>query len=172
MAVRKTERVETRMISEYVVQTYGKYPHMFGVPLGRVSEELMKTAGYQAAIKMSRPYRPEADAIVVLPGALLIIEAKVWNIINGLAKLPLYKSLVPFTPELAQYKTLGVTMELVVGWSNANVDIQARDMNVKVSIFCPDWLQAKVDSMHNYWTAEYRQQRDQKLKLREFYGID
>ena len=31
--------------------------------------------------------------------------------VNGLAKLPLYKALVPVTPELQAYKSLPVTME-------------------------------------------------------------
>jgi hypothetical protein len=169
---RKTRKVEVRMLSEYLLATYPQYTTIRAVPLGKVDEKLMASAGYQKAIRLSRPYRPEADALVILPGALVLIETKVWNVVNGLAKLPLYKSLVPVTPELQQYKSLPVVMELVVGWSNSNLEIMAREVGVSLKIFSPPWLQEVVNSLHNYWTADYRQQREQKLQLRQTLGLE
>ncbi len=169
---RKSRQVEVRMLSEYLLFQYPKYSYIMDVPLGKVDEALLKSQGYQQAINMSRPFRPRADAVVIEPGALLIVETKVWNVVNGLAKLPLYKSLVPFTPELKQYSKLPVLMELVVGWTNSNLEIMARDMDVKVAVYSPDWLKEVVDSMHNYWTKDYQQQRQEKIKLREYYGIE
>ncbi len=172
MAVRVNNKVETRMVSDYVVSAYGKFPHMLGVPLGKVDSTLQAQFGYEKAIKMSRPYRPEIDAIVFLPSFLLLIEAKVWNVVNGLAKLPLYKSLVPFTPELERYKGLDILMEVVVGWTNDNLEIQARDLGVRVKVFTPDYVTEAVNGLHKYWTADYRAQRQQRLALREYFGIE
>ncbi len=169
---RKSQQVETRMIAEYLAAEYSKFSFITSVPLGRVSEELMATEGYQRAIGLSRPYRPEVDAVVILPRYLVLVEAKVWNIVNGLAKLPMYKSLVPFTPELKQYLPREIILELVVGWSNPNLEIMARDAGITVKVYSPPWLNQVVQDMHKYWTKEYRDARDQKLKLREFYGIE
>jgi hypothetical protein len=160
------------MVSEYLATTYAKYSCINKQPLGQVSEELMAREGYKRAIGLARPYRPEVDAVVILPGALVLIEAKVWNVVNGLAKLPMYKSLVPHTPELKQYWHLPVLMELVVGWTYPNLEIMARDADVRLRVYCPPWLEEVVASMHDYWTREYRERREEKLKLREFYGID
>ena len=160
------------MMSEYVASEYKDFPYMLAVPLGRIPDDVIKDVGYTQAIAFMRPYRLEVDAIVVLPRYLILIEAKVFKTIDGLAKLPLYKSLVPFTPELAQYADREVIMELVVGWTNPNLDIMARDAGVRLKVYAPDWLAAVVEDYHKYWTKEYRDARNQKLELRTMYGID
>lgn len=170
--VRKNQQVETRLVSEYLKLNYPKFTFIMAQPLGLVSEELQKELGYTQAIRQMRPFRPEVDAVVLLPRHFLIIEAKVWNIVNGLAKLPLYKSLVPFTPELKQYQPRDIIMRLVVGWSNPNLEIMARDMGVELAVYCPDWLKEVVEGMQKYWTQEYREARANKLAMREYFGIE
>ncbi len=172
MAARKTRQVETRMTAEYLMQEFSQFPHLQAVPLGVVDEKLMAAEGYERAIRMSRPYRPECDALVILPNYLLLIESKVWNVVNGLAKLPLYKSLIAATPELKQYMPREVIMRLVVGWSNTNLEIMARDLGVEVKIYAPAWLAAVVDGMHKYWTPEYQAARNAKLAAREYFGVE
>lgn len=170
--VRKNRQTETRMVAEYAASEYKDFTYMLAVPLGRIPDNVIKDVGYTQAIAFMRPYRLEVDAIVVLPRYLVLIEAKVFKTIDGLAKLPLYKSLVPFTPELAQYADREVIMELVVGWTNPNLEIMARDAGVRLKVYAPDWLAAVVQEYHQYWTKEYRDQRNQKLALRTMYGID
>jgi hypothetical protein len=160
------------MISEYMFQRYSTAQYTLCVPLGSIPEELQERVGVARAMGMLRPYRPEVDAVVVLPKALILVEAKVWNIINGLAKLPMYKSLVRVTPELQDYKDRKVLMQLVVGWTNPNVEHMAKDAGVEVVVFCPPWLSKIVDDMQKYWTKEYRSEREQKLSMREYLGVD
>lgn len=169
---RKSRQVETRMISEYLKEHYSGFPFIMNVPLGVVSEDLMREEGYKKALGMSRPFRPMADAVVILPNYLLLIEAKVWNVVNGLAKLPLYKSLVPVTPELKQYTPQNVLMQLVVGWTNPNLHVMARDAGVDLKVYHPLWLEEVVEDMHKYWTREYRDRREKKLRMREFFGVE
>ncbi len=169
---RKSAQVETRMLSEYLLATYSQFPTAQNVPLGAVSETLMAQQGYQRALGLSRPYRPWADALVILPNYLLLVEAKVWNVVAGLAKLPLYKSLIPTTPELQRYMPREILMELVVGWTNDNLEIMARSAGVAVKVYHPPWLQDVVDRMHNYWTADYRAERDRKLQMRQQLGLE
>lgn len=169
---RKTRQIEVKMVSEYLLAHYPSFPTLQAVPLGKVDESLMAEQGYKRAIGLMRPYRPEVDAVVVLPRHLVLIEAKVFNVIDGLLKLPLYKSLVPFTPELQQYKPREVLMELVVGWVPDNLQIMAREANVRVVEFAPDWIKEVVEKQHYYWTREYRQERDRKLRMREFLGLE
>lgn len=169
---RKTRQVEVRMLNEYLLLIYPKFRAIIDVPLGTVSESLQAQVGYQKALGITRPYRPAADAIVILPRYLLLIEAKVWNVVNGLAKLPLYKSLVPVTPELAPYKDREVLMELVVGQTNRNLEIMAQSMGVTIKLYKPPWLQEVVDGMNKYWTADYRRQREDKLAMRRTLGLE
>jgi len=160
------------MVSEYLKVNYSKFPFIVKQPLGAVSEKLLKEEGYERAMGITRPFRPEVDAVVILPRYLLIIEAKVWSLVNGLAKLPLYKSLVPVTPELKEYMPREVLMQLVVGWTNTNLQVMARDLGVEVKVYCPDWLEKVKEDMHKYWTREYQEQRQAKLKMREYFGVE
>jgi len=169
---RKSRQVETRMISEYLKEHYSEFSFILNIPLGAVSEQLMKEEGYKRALGLSRPFRPMADAVVILPNYLLLVEAKVWNVVNGLAKLPLYRSLVSITPELKEYMPRGVIMQLVVGWTNPNLALMARAADVELKVYRPLWLEEVVESMHRYWTREYRDTREKKLAMREFFGVD
>ncbi len=169
---RKTEQVEVRMVAEYLKDQYSKFPHITNQPLGLVDESLLKQYGYTKGLGIQRPRRPIVDAIVILPNYLVLIEAKVWQVVNGLGKLPLYKSLVPLTPELKEYNPRQVLMELVVGWTNPNLEVMAREVGVTVRVYCPDWLKVKVDSLSNYWTPQYRLAREEKLKNRELMGLE
>jgi hypothetical protein len=63
-------------------------------------------------------------------------------------------------------------MELVVGWTNPNLEIMARDAGVTVRVFCPDWLGKVVEEQHRYWTSDYRREREEKLKRRELFGVE
>lgn len=169
---RKSQQVETRMISEYMMQNYAAIPYTLNVALGSLPLDLLEKNGLARTMGIMRPYRPEVDAVAILPRYLLLVEAKVWNIVNGLAKLPMYKSLVATTPELRQYMPREVIMQLVVAWSNPNLERMARDAGVAVKVFCPPWLKEIIDKMHDYWTKEYRELREQKLQMREYFGIE
>ena len=172
MGSRKTRQVETRMLAEYLKEHYADFPRITKQPLGHVDAYIMAKEGYERALGITRAFRPEVDAVVILPANLLLVEAKVWQVLNGLAKLPLYASLVPVTPELKQYQPRGIIMQLVVGWSNPNLEIMAREAGVELKLYCPDWLKEVEDKMHNYWTKEYREARESRLRMREFYGVE
>jgi hypothetical protein len=169
---RKTRQVEVRMVAEYLKAQYSKFEYIISQPLGVVDQALLAKYGYEKGMGIQRPRRPSVDAVVILPRYLVIVEAKVWSVVNGLGKLPLYKSLVPLTPELKQYQPREVLMELVVGWTNPNLEVMARDAGVTIRIFCPAWLGEVVESMHRYWTPEYRIAREDKLRNRELLGLE
>lgn len=169
---RKSRQVETRLVAEYLKERYSEFTFIMKQPLGAIPDEIIKTEGYKRALGLLRPFRPEVDAVVILPRYFLIIEAKVWSIIDGLAKLPLYKSLIPVTPELKQYMPREVLMQLVVGWTNPNLEIMARSVGVEVKVYRPDWVVEVVEGMHHYWTREYQAERQKKIKMREYFGVD
>jgi len=169
---RKSRQVETRMISEYLKLYYSSFSYIMDCPLGRVSEDLQRQVGYKQALGISRPFRPIVDAVVILPRHLLIIEAKVWQVVQGLGKLPLYASLVPLTPELQEYQPREVIMQLVVGWTNTNLEVMANSQNVSVKVYSPAWLSEVVESMHKYWTKPYQEERQAKLRMRQALGLD
>ena len=169
---RKSRQVESRMVVEYLKDTYSQFSYITNCPLGKVDEALMREVGYKSALGITRPFRPMVDAVVILPNYLVLVEAKVWQVLAGMSKLPFYKSLIPFTPELKDYLPREVLMELVVGQTNSNLEIMARDQGIAIKLYRPDWLAEVVASMNKYWTKEYRESREQKLRMREALGLE
>lgn len=160
-----------------MVAEYGRdriLPHRFiqRQPLGKIDERLVADYGLAKALKYSRPFRPEVDAVAVLPDSLVLIEAKIFKIIDGMAKLPLYASLVPHTPELKEYLPRSIIMRLVVPWTSDNLIIMAKSAGVEIDLFCPEWVESEVERQHRYWTADYRRQRDEKNRMIRYFGLE
>ena len=169
---RKSRQVETRMIAEYLKEYYSSFSFIMDCPLGKVPEDLQREIGYKRALGLTRPFRPIVDAVVILPRHLLLIEAKVWQVLPGMAKLPFYASLVPFTPELRQYLPRQTLLQLVVGQTNDNLAIMATSHDIAIKVYDPPWLHEVVESMNKYWTKEYREKRDAKIRMREALGLE
>ena len=167
----KNHQVEVRLVAEYCKQHFLPHPYLQKVPLGKIDERIVAEVGLPRAIRYSRPFRPEIDAIGVLPGALVLVEGKIFKIIDGLAKLPIYASLVPHTPELREYLPRQLIPRLVVPWISDNLEIMAREASVELVLFCPEWVADEVKRMHHYWTADYRRARDERNKMIQYFGL-
>ena len=163
---------ETRLIGEYVATMFPGRRTATMVPLGPVLEELAPELGIVARLRHSRPWRPEVDAVVWRDGVLLLIEAKVADYVSGIAKLPLYRSLVPTTPELAEWASWEVRMRLVVPRFRAWHQAMAEAAGVEFDVFEPPWMREYWDYRDRYWTAEYRTRRQAVLALRRQLGVE
>ncbi len=121
--------------------------------------------------KMSRPWRPEVDALVWLEPVLLLIEAKVAKYVDGLAKLPMYRILIATTPELVEWKDWEVRMRLVVPRSQAWVEEIAKGMGIEIDPYEPEWLSDYYEYRDLYWTREYQERRLAILEARKRLGL-
>jgi len=166
MAQTKTRRlIEPRWVSEYVVMTYPPHIHRFGVPLGPIPDELTKAVGTAKAIRQYRPWRPEADALVIMPKRMVLLEGKVFKYMDGLSKLPFYKSLIPRTPELQEYLDREVQMVLLLPVEIDWVRIAALDHGVDVVVWCPDWLRPIWEERDKYWSKENMFMREKRKEV-------
>ena len=128
--------------------------------------------GLDLALRTYRPYRPECDAAVLTADKIVLIEGKLFKVMDGLAKLPIYRSLIQETPEFDEFKTLPVEAVLVTpkepGWSSR----VAKENNITVEIFKPEWIMEYYDNQEKYWTAEERLKRIKRKGVLEGLGYD
>lgn len=161
------ENWEQRYVSEYVLETYPQDTHKFRCPLGTVPEMWINEMGLGKALKVYRPYRPECDAAVITADAIVLIEGKLFKVMDGLSKLPIYRSLIKETPEFFEYKTLPVQAVLVTpkepGWS-ARI---AKENDIRVEIYRPAWIEEYYANQEKYWTAEERLKRLKRKRVLE-----
>ena len=168
MATRTRRDLEPKWVSWYCAKHYPRAIVKLRCPLGPIPEELKKLHGEAKAIKVYRPWRPEVDACVILPGAIRLIEAKIQKFMDGLSKLPVYRSLVPTTPELRAWRDLGVEMILLLPAHVEWVEKAAARMGVAIAVEAPDFIKKAWAERDKYWTKPYLEKREKrKKKLRE-----
>ena len=162
---------ETRYVSDYVLQNYPDDHVQYRVPLGKVPESLIKELGLLKAIGIYRPYRPEVDALVITKDTLVLIEGKIFKVMDGLSKLPVYKSLIPETPELELYKKFPVYSELVTPKEPVWAAPFITEQDIHIRIFRPDWLEEYYQAQEKYWTPEERMKRLQRKEVLKGLGF-
>jgi hypothetical protein len=147
---------------------YPKAEVRLNVPLGGVPKDMQANYGLMKALRVYRPWRPEADAIANWNGHTILVEAKIFKYMDGVSKLPVYKSLLDSTPELAHFPK-EVQMELLIPAPITWVQQAALNMGIKViSNFIPDYIQQVWEQRDKYWTKEAVQAREtRKQKMAE-----
>jgi hypothetical protein len=166
------ENWEERYVSDYVLTFYPNDLAKFRCPLGSVPGQWIQEMGLGKAIKAYRPYRPEVDALVVTADELVAIEGKIFKVMDGIAKLPIYRSLIYDTPELSEYRSLPVQAVLVTpkdpGWSRKIAD----ESKVKVHVWAPAWIQEYYEKQESYWTQDERFKRIRRKQVLEDLGFE
>ena len=159
--------IEPRWVAEYCVKHYPLYPVRYRCPLGPIPSEVLSTLSLQEAIKVARPWRPEVDALVIGINELILIEAKIFKYMDGLAKLPLYKAMIPQTPELKEHWGKPVKMELILPTEIEWVRSYAEAAGVNVVVWAPKWVLEIWRERDLYWqkpAVELREWRKEILR--------
>lgn len=163
--------IEPRWVSWYIKETYPNAEVRLRCPLGPIPDALKELYGPAKAARVYRPSRPEVDALVILPGALLLIEAKIFKYMDGLAKLPVYGALVPKTPELMVFSKKPVIMHLLIPKAIPWVMAAAPDLGVEVYTHAPAWLMEIWEERDKYWQPDARMRRADRKALLEKLGF-
>lgn len=152
---------ERRLAAEYADSKFGSMgiQYVLGQPLGPIPEAVIRQYGPDRARAIFRPWRPEVDIAAFPTDRLIIAEVKIFKILDGFSKLLQYRALVPDTPELSAYKNKPIEARMVVPWVPEWLPGRARQENVVIDVYKPDWIDGYVADMHRYWTKEYRLER-------------
>jgi len=163
--------IEPRWVAEYCVKFYPNYPVRYRCPLGPIPEQLEEMYGVGKGKRVFRPWRPEVDALIILPDRLILVEGKVFKYMDGVSKLPVYKSLVPQTPELKPYWHLPIEMHFLIVKELAWVKEAAERMGVKLIAWAPVWVQEIWLERNKYWTKEMVELRERRKEVLRRLGF-
>jgi len=167
MATKLRREIEPRWVAEYVLANYPEDPVKYRVPLGAIPTDVEERLGPEKARRSFRPWRPEVDALVLQKARLILVEGKIFKYMDGLSKLPIYKSLIPSTPELQAYKALPVDMELLLVRPVSWVTEAAEKAGVRIVLWAPPWIIPIWEERDKYWAPDAvaaREQRKEVLK--------
>lgn len=163
---------ERRFISEYMLTTWPEGDYQLNVELGPIPQEYVQRLGMARAAAMFRPTRPRVDAVKWDPDAYYLIEAKIRDIKAGIGDLAYYKVQAEAAPDLPFYDGQPLVLLLVVPWMLEWLQLSCDRQEIKVEVFCPDWIADYVEERKHYFTAEYRAQRAEKMENRRILGVD
>ena len=131
---------EMLMLSEYVAHEYPGARAFLRLGLGTI-ETVVTMPGLEAAdLGQFKGLRRYADAVIILPTELILLEAKMRAEPGAIAQLGLYARLVPLTPELQPYLDRPLVKELVFAIPDPVVSLLAADAGVRIKTYRPAWL--------------------------------
>jgi len=137
---RDWEPREMRLVAEYLAKHYPGYETLTRVRLGSVREDLVSSEFTEAELRAVGVWRRWADAVVVMPDRLVLIEAKIRPSPGDISQLELYEHLLPFTPELADHKHKRIEKVLLWALNDEVVAAMARQRGIRVVMFKPSWV--------------------------------
>jgi len=163
---------ERRYIAEYMVHQWPEGDWQLNVELGPIPQDYVNRLGLARAAALFRPTRPRVDAVKWTKDRYYIIEAKIRDIKAGIGDLSYYGNMISRTPDLPFYDGQVVIRRLVVPWMIDWIQWAADAAQVEVVVFEKEWIAEYVRERQHYFTAEYRAERAEKMRLREILGVD
>ena len=131
---------ETRLLSEYLALTYPEDLVFERLRLGAAAPLMPSAEMTPAELAMVGVFRRWADAVVVTPEDLIIVEAKVRSSPTAIGQLTLYQTLLASTPELKPYLARRQVLELVVAVEDPAVSRLCASNGIRCRVYRPAWL--------------------------------
>jgi len=163
--------IEPRWVSWYIKKNYPHAEVRLRCPLGPIPDELKELYGPAKAARVYRPSRPEVDALVVRPDAMILIEAKIQKYMDGFSKLPVYAALIRVTPELSILLPRKIIMHLLLPREIPWITSIAAEFGVTVKTAAPDWVMEIWEERDKYWTPSAKRRREDRKRMLEALGF-
>jgi len=131
---------EEQLISEFCAQQFPDCPVRTRVRLGPINPSMDISGLSDNEIKLLGTWRRWADAVVIKPDQLIVIEASIRPLIGKISQLEYYLRLVGATPELAEFAGRPATGLLLFSMQDPVLEQLAREKGFSVRYFRPSWV--------------------------------
>lgn len=136
------------MVAEYLIKTYPRDLVFMRLRLGTLQRESPGQDLSPEEAAMMGVFRRWADAVVVTPRELIVVEASIRSDTGDPSKLVIYGRLVPQTPELRSYLDRPLVLELVVAVEDPVVSQMAHELGIRTKVYRPPWLGEYLAQLH------------------------
>lgn len=163
---------ERPYVAAYCAAKWPEGGYVLGYPLGPIPAQVVREMGYEAGATFYRPWRPEVDAVHFSDAGLILLEGKVFRVLDALAKLRWYGELVANTEELRPWWGKDVQLRLVtVRVTNIVLEL-AKASGVVIDVYQTPEAVAKAEWYERYWTREYQLAKQVRDQRRRELGLD
>lgn len=142
-AVGPTGRVpwSYRLLQEWVAVKYPSAIPLYELRLGPTSAHVVGVHITPALEAMLRTENWYADAVLIIPGVTLIVEAKMQANPSAVGQVLFYSRLALQTPALEQYRNQPIQPVVLFAEEDDAVSNFARSFGVRVEIYSPAWIE-------------------------------
>ena len=145
---RKWQPREMRMLAEFLAENYPGDEYRVRVRLGKIQPRIEgKFITEEERLNLG-VFRRWADAIVIKPDRLILIEAKIRPQPGVISQLQLYARLVPNTPELQDFLDRPLEMLLIYAIQDDLLIEMAREAGIKSISYRPEWIDEYIAELY------------------------
>ena len=163
---------EVLYIAQYCAERWPEGGYALDYALGPVPEWAVKQLGYDKASATYMGWRPKVDAVKFFPNGILLLEAKVFKVLEALRNLIGYGLLVPTTEELRPWWNMPVSLRLVVPRQTDILQAQAKAYNIQLDIYTTPAVLEHAAKYEKYWTREYQLERKLRKQRLQELGLE
>lgn len=131
----------TRLLSEYLALTYPNAKVIQELHLTAVNAAAVAAAGAGVSPRFGSTIMGYADAAVILPGRVLLWEAKDRPTASGVGQLVGYGQLWRLSHESTLYPDSALSLHLLVAHDVPNLSASARVQGIEVVVYDPAWYE-------------------------------
>ena len=135
------EEVEQRYLAEWVAKNFPNAIKVFYQKgLGDLPHRL--AARSELSPEWYARYAKRADAVIITPEEVVVVETETRRPIIGLSELLIYRDLLPHTPDLKPY-LIGrkIRLVLVTPLPDEDVMIRCEKEGIEFVIYFPEWME-------------------------------
>lgn len=132
--------VETRLVAEFTAVRFADAVVQLRVRLGTIPGELPVEGLSDPERRLLGAWRRWADAVVIEPERVTVIEAAVMPDPGDVSQLELYLHLFPLTPEFQELRERPLRGLLVYAIDDPVIRRLAADRDFTVEIYRPAWV--------------------------------
>jgi hypothetical protein len=136
------------MVAEYLRDTYPNDIAFMRLRLGTLEPAGGLAGLTEEEIRALGVFRRWADAVVVTPAEVVLIEVSIRSDTGDPSKLVIYGRLARHTPELQEYLDRPLVLELVVAVEDPVVSQLAHELGIRTRVYTPPWLSEYQSMLH------------------------
>ncbi len=137
---RRNMLAETRLLSEYLAATYKGAQWFINLRMGPIPQMPGLDLTDEGQANYIRRFNRWADAVVVTPAQVIVIEAKMWDPSTALGKLGEYILLARATPELLPFMDRPLVGEIVTAQHDPLGALVIRRAGYRYVHYEPAWI--------------------------------
>lgn len=137
------------MISEFCAMEFPDCPVRLRVRVGPILTALDASQLTERELRMSGTWRRWADAVVIQPDRLIVIEAAIRPNVGKISQLEYYLRLVPSTPELVEFRDRPLQGMLLFSIQDPLLEQLGREKSFMVRYYRPPWVDEYLTQIYS-----------------------